>query len=106
VEHIKPLNWKGKRLQKIIDVKKEPEVEGLSLLPMGCATLFDPGWETDFSGMVLDGLCQPHYRDIYGCYGDCWWAAQVPDGLTNYGSYSDECPVAANDWRKLNYVKP
>lgn len=105
MKHIKSMNQKGRFLEKVVDQNKKAEVEGLALLPMGCATLFDPGWETDFSGMGLEGLCQPHYRDLYGCYGDCWWAAQVPDGLTSYGSWADECPSAANDWRKLHYVK-
>lgn len=103
MKHVRPLNMKGKRVLKQLAAEEMPEVEGLQL-PIGCTTVFDPGWETDNSGMGLAGACQPMERDIYGCYGDCWWAAQVPDGLANYPKWHEQCPAAVRDWQKLKFV--
>lgn len=101
--HSKPLNFKGKEMLKRIDEKEEQTVHGLQL-PIGCTTVFDPGWEADDSGLDVRSVCQPMERDLYGCYGDCWWAAQVPDGLSNYPDWYEECPSAMRDWQKLNFI--
>jgi hypothetical protein len=49
------------------------------------------------------GNCQSSARDFHGCAGDCWWPAQVPDGLTNHPDFDTVCPNVARDWRKLKY---
>ena len=54
-----------------------------SSLPLGCTLSFDPGWETGASGLVT-GLCHPMEADLYGCYDNCSWPAQVPDQITNF----------------------
>jgi len=54
----------------------------------------------------VSGLCQPVEADLYGCYDDCWWPAQVPDQLTNYLGWSDSCAAAERDWRKLDLIYP
>jgi Quinohemoprotein amine dehydrogenase, gamma subunit len=103
VKHSRPLNYKGKQIiRKKIEKGEKMEVQGLQL-PIGCTTVFDPGWEADASGMGLAMACQPMERDLYGCYGDCWWAAQVPDGLTKYPDWYQECPAVVRDWQKLKF---
>lgn len=103
-KHTQALNRKAKRILKQLDEQEQQEVIGLSV-PIGCTTVFDPGWEVDFTGESLMFACQPMERDLYGCYGDCWWAAQVPDGLTNYPSWHEECPAAVRDWQKLRFIE-
>mgnify|MGYP002400888365 CR=1 FL=1 len=103
VKHIKGINRKAKQLERRIKDGEQKTVQGLQL-PMGCTTVFDPGWETDSSTQSLFFACQPMERDVYGCYGDCWWAAQVPDGLVKHTTWHEECPAAVRDWQKLKFV--
>ncbi|MFC5587822.1 quinohemoprotein amine dehydrogenase subunit gamma [Sporosarcina soli] len=103
MKHSKPLNRKGKMAMKRINEGEKMDVEGLQL-PIGCTTVFDPGWEADSSEVSVFGLCQPMERDLYGCYGDCWWAAQVPDGLSKYPEWHQDCPAAVRDWQKLKFI--
>ncbi len=103
MKHVKGINQKAKRIQRRVEAGEAMVVAGMQL-PMGCTTVFDPGWETDVTGVGLGGGCQPLERDLYGCYGDCWWAAQVPDGMIMYPSWHEECPAAVRDWQKLKFV--
>ena len=41
--------------------------------------------------------------DFLGCAGDCWWPAQMPDGLTNHPEFDGGCPNIARDWRNLKF---
>lgn len=90
-------------MEKRLEKGEQMDVVGLQL-PIGCTTVFDPGWEADESGVNVQSICQPMERDLYGCYGDCWWAAQVPDGLSNYPAWHEECAAAVHDWQKLNFI--
>ena len=102
MNHVRPLNRKAKMVEA--RQQQAADVRALSM-PLGCSLIFDPGWETDSAGGVT-GLCQPVEADLYGCYDDCWWPAQVPDQLTNHLSWSDSCASAERDWRKLDLIYP
>ncbi|MDA8213059.1 MAG: quinohemoprotein amine dehydrogenase subunit gamma [Clostridia bacterium] len=102
MKHIKSLN-RGARKAELHARGEKPEVQAHQM-PMPCTAVFDPGWESDASGFGTMGLCQPMERDIYGCYGDCWWSAQIPDGLTNFSGWHETCPAASRDWKKLKFV--
>lgn len=107
MDHVRALNKKARLLEERAEqrnIRKEEDVVALQS-PLGCSLIFDPGWETDSSGGVT-GLCQPVEADLYGCYDDCWWPAQVPDQLTNHLNWSDSCASAERDWRKLDLIYP
>ena len=74
-------------------------------LPLGCTLSFDPGWETGANGLVT-GLCHPMEADLYGCYDNCSWPAQVPDQITNFLDWTLKDGTAGNDWRKLDLIFP
>lgn len=103
MKYVKALNQKAKRAQQRIQPGESMDIQALQL-PVGCTTVFDPGWEADSSGEGLMAACQPMERDLYGCYGDCWWAAQVPDGMVKHPTWHEECPAAVRDWQKLKFV--
>ncbi|MBM7866229.1 quinohemoprotein amine dehydrogenase subunit gamma [Heliobacterium gestii] len=103
MKHVRVLNQKRLRVEKL-GTGEEPVVEGFQS-PAGCATVFDPGWEADSTGLGVAGLCQPVERDLYGCYADCWWPAQVPDGMTNFRDWHRACPAAQRDWQKITVAE-
>ena len=113
MKHLQPINKKARRMaaaqEKTTNAApkagSQPDVRALQApqLPLGCALIFDPGWETDSSGQMT-GLCQPVESDLYGCYDECWWPAQLPDQLTSFLEWSDKCASAERDWRKLDIV--
>lgn len=111
MKHLKPLNKKARKMEAASSHvtgsnKDKPDVRALQQtpqLPLGCALIFDPGWEADGSGQMT-GLCQPMEADLYGCYDECWWPAQLPDQLTSFLEWSDKCAAAERDWRKLDLV--
>ncbi len=107
MDHVRALNKKARLLEERAEQRKIVNEEDVVALqsPLGCSLIFDPGWETDSSGGVT-GLCQPVEADLYGCYDDCWWPAQVPDQLTNNLNWSDSCASAERDWRKLDLIYP
>ena len=80
-----------------------PQAEEV-LATMTCTTVFEPGWETD-AATGAPGLCHPFQRDLYGCASDCWWPAQVPDELSNYAGWSDQCANAERDWANVKFVE-
>jgi hypothetical protein len=87
---------------EVIPLADDPLLGG-ALQLIGCTTVFEPGWETDaWAGMT--SLCRPMQKDVYGCSADCWWPAQVPDELSNYQGWSDQCGNVEKDWSKLNFV--
>lgn len=102
MKHVRATNRKAQRRARLME-DEQPDLYGQQL-PLGCTTIFDPGWEADPLGGTRLG-CTPLERDLYGCYGDCWWIAQVPDGLTNYPNWWQDCPAVSRDWQNLKFVE-
>ena len=74
-------------------------------IPIGCSTVFSPGWEVDRTGGTA-GLCQPVERDLFDCYVSCYWPAQVPDQLNRAPDWTAKCAAAQKDWRNIDLVFP
>jgi quinohemoprotein amine dehydrogenase gamma subunit len=74
-------------------------------IPLGCSTLFSPGWEVDRTGGTA-GLCQPVERDLFDCHLGCFWPAQVPDQLNHAPDWTKKCAAAQKDWRKIDLIFP
>ncbi len=74
-------------------------------IPLGCATIFSPGWEVDRTGGTA-GLCQPVERDLFDCHFGCYWPAQVPDQLNHAPTWTGKCAAAQKDWRKIDLIFP
>ena len=74
-------------------------------IPLGCSTVFSPGWEVDRTGGTA-GLCQPVERDLFDCHVSCYWPAQVPDQLNRAPDWTAKCAAAQKDWRKIDLVFP
>ena len=104
MKHVKPITRKAKLVEKAAEEGKLDEAVPMQTLT-GCATTFDPGWETDPFGGVAN-LCQPMEADLYGCSDPCWWPAQVPDTINTYPDWNKDAPSAQRDWRKLQVVFP
>ncbi len=110
MKHLKPLNKKAKKMEAARTRSADQQTGNADVralqqpqLPLGCSLIFDPGWEADGSGQMT-GLCQPMEADLYGCYDECWWPAQLPDQLTSFLEWADKCAAAERDWRKLDLV--
>lgn len=105
MNRMKPLNKKAAALDRASTPDDVNTVVAMSSAVAGCATTFDPGWETDpFYGVA--GLCQPMEADLYGCSDPCWWPAQVPDTLNTYPDWNAGQDSAARDWQALQSVFP
>jgi hypothetical protein len=74
-------------------------------VPLGCSTIFSPGWEVDRTGGTA-GLCQPVERDLFDCHLGCFWPAQVPDQLNHAPDWTKKCAAAQKDWRKIDLIFP
>ena len=74
-------------------------------IPLGCSTVFAPGWEVDRTGGTA-GLCQPVERDLFDCHLGCFWPAQVPDQLNHAPDWTKKCAAAQKDWRRLDVIFP
>jgi Quinohemoprotein amine dehydrogenase, gamma subunit len=74
-------------------------------IPLGCSTIFAPGWEVDRTGGTA-GLCQPVERDLFDCHLGCFWPAQVPDQLNHAPDWTKKCAAAQKDWRKIDLIFP
>lgn len=74
-------------------------------IPLGCSTIFSPGWEVDRTGGTA-GLCQPVERDLFDCHLGCFWPAQVPDQLNHAPDWTKKCAAAQKDWRKIDLIFP
>ncbi len=103
---IQALNEKARAIQSLADSEKKSvraRQQGPPAMPVGCTTIFDTGWETNPRASHPVGNCLSSAKDFHGCAGDCWWPAQVPDGLTNHKDFDQQCPNIARDWRDLKY---
>ena len=102
---LEALNRKAKAIERLADGEKTSAeaLGGPPAMPQGCTTIFDTGWETNPRPTSPIGNCGASARDFHGCAGDCWWPAQVPDGLTNHEDFDESCPSVARDWRKMKY---
>jgi hypothetical protein len=99
VRHVRPMNGPATDAARSVVPLSEEILQAI-----GCTTVFEPGWETDaYEGVA--GLCRPFQRDLYGCASDCWWPAQVPDELSNYGGWSDQCGNAEKDWANVTFIE-
>jgi hypothetical protein len=109
MKHLTPINQKAARMdQKTMDVvalQGSPQQPDQPHIPMGCALVFSPGWETDRTGGTA-GLCQPVERDLFDCHNGCFWPAQVPDQLNYAPDWTAKCAAAQKDWRKIDLIFP
>jgi hypothetical protein len=101
MKHLKAANRKAHAVEAV----RNGDVVGM-VQPMGCTTIFNPGWEADPWGGA-HAMCSPTEADLAGCSGICWWPAQVPDSLQNYPEWAKGCSgVNMEDWRSLNVEFP
>ena len=127
MKHLNPVNGKARRLTKALDLATKPahdeaaraadENDVVALcqqppqqppaphIPLGCSTIFAPGWEVDRTGGTA-GLCQPVERDLFDCHLGCFWPAQVPDQLNHAPDWTKKCAAAQKDWRKIDIIFP
>ena len=129
MKHLTPINAKGRRLAAALETPVSPaepvaadvhapgspvpdDVVALMMrqtpsahIPLGCSTLFSPGWEVDRTGGTA-GLCQPVERDLFDCHLGCFWPVQVPDQLNHAPDWVKKCAAAQKDWRKIDIIFP
>jgi hypothetical protein len=116
MKHLSPVNAKAHRLSDAItEAADKPAADVVALhtpqqpqgphIPLGCSTVFAPGWEVDRTGGTA-GLCQPVERDLFDCHLGCFWPAQVPDQLNRAPDWTKKCAAAQKDWRKLDVIFP
>jgi len=129
MKHLSPVNEKARRLAQAVDQSAAPPVpenpataadagdrDVVALqqtpqqppgphIPLGCSTIFSPGWEVDRTGGTA-GLCQPVERDLFDCHFGCYWPAQVPDQLNHAPDWTKKCASAQKDWRKIDVIFP
>ena len=131
MKHLSPVNGKAHRLAKALDERFGPDADAppaggtvsdapvrdvVALhmpqqppqgphIPLGCSTIFAPGWEVDRTGGTA-GLCQPVERDLFDCHLGCFWPAQVPDQLNHAPDWTKKCAAAQKDWRNLDVIFP
>jgi hypothetical protein len=103
-KRIEALNQKARAIEALAKGEKmsvQALEDGMLVMPVGCTTVFDTGWETNPRPTNPVSNCMSSARDYLGCAGDCWWPAQVPDGLTNYVEIDADCANIARDWRNI-----
>jgi hypothetical protein len=124
MKHLSPVNAKAHRLAHAVSPTTAPEggpapegaikdVVALHTpqqpqgphIPLGCSTVFAPGWEVDRTGGTA-GLCQPVERDLFDCHLGCFWPAQVPDQLNRAPEWTKKCAAAQKDWRRIDVIFP
>jgi len=122
MKHLSPVNAKARRLSEVLSPDQAPQhaapTEGADVvalhtpqqpqgphIPLGCSTVFAPGWEVDRTGGTA-GLCQPVERDLFDCHLGCFWPAQVPDQLNHAPDWTKKCAAAQKDWRKIDVIFP
>ncbi len=88
-----------------LDDQGTPQQPPGAHIPLGCSTIFSPGWEVDRTGGTA-GLCQPVERDLFDCHLGCFWPAQVPDQLNHAPDWTKKCAAAQKDWRKIDLIFP
>ena len=124
MKHLSPVNAKARRLVNALEpaapkLAAEAAPEGardvVALqnpqqptgphIPLGCSTLFSPGWEVDRTGGTA-GLCQPVERDLFDCHLGCFWPAQVPDHLNHAHDWTKKFAASQKDWRNIDLIFP
>lgn len=129
MRHMRPVNNKAARVERHVrqsHTSSSPQVSGDAAverdvvalqraptapegaaphIPIGCSTVFSPGWEADRTGGTA-GLCQPVERDLFDCHVGCYWPAQVPDQLNHTPDWTSTCAAAQKDWRKIDLIFP
>lgn len=129
MKHLSPVNQKARALARAAESRatdgttpessQEPRADVVALdqqggppqqpqgphVPLGCSTIFSPGWEVDRTGGTA-GLCQPVERDLFDCHLGCFWPAQVPDQLNHAPDWTKKCAAAQKDWRKIDLIFP
>lgn len=122
MKHLNPLNSKARRLTEALEAPglqtgapeprdvvaltpRVPQQPQGPHIPLGCSTVFAPGWEVDRTGGTA-GLCQPVERDLFDCHLGCFWPAQVPDQLNHAPDWTKKCAAAQKDWRKIDVIFP
>jgi len=112
LKHLNPLNSKARRLTEALEPRdvvaltpRVPQQPQGPHIPLGCSTVFAPGWEVDRTGGTA-GLCQPVERDLFDCHLGCFWPAQVPDQLNHAPDWTKKCAAAQKDWRKIDVIFP
>jgi hypothetical protein len=113
MKHLKPVNEKARRVMRRSSrsrrstssrrakaeggrrrpQQRPPQQPAGPHIPLGCATIFSPGWEVDRTGGTA-GLCQPVERDLFDCHFGCYWPAQVPDQLNHAPTWTGKCAAA------------
>jgi hypothetical protein len=122
MKHLSPVNAKARLLSETLYAgSKDPASKSLTNadvvalhtpqqpqgphIPLGCSTVFAPGWEVDRTGGTA-GLCQPVERDLFDCHLGCFWPAQVPDQLNRAPDWTKKCAAAQKDWRRIDVIFP
>ena len=130
MKHLSPVNAKARRLSRVLAGSEDPASKRAAVeagssdpatldvvalhtpqqpqgphIPLGCSTVFAPGWEVDRTGGTA-GLCQPVERDLFDCHLGCFWPAQVPDQLNHAPDWTKKCAAAQKDWRRLDIIFP
>lgn len=123
MKHLSPVNAKARRLEQaltdppspqtasageapdVVALQQPPQQPQGPHIPLGCSTLFSPGWEVDRTGGTA-GLCQPVERDLFDCHLGCFWPAQVPDQLNHAPDWTKKCAAAQKDWRQIDIIFP
>jgi len=121
MKHLSPVNEKARRIAAAAqraDLSAEAQSAKADVvalhtpqqpqgphIPLGCSTIFAPGWEVDRTGGTA-GLCQPVERDLFDCHLGCFWPAQVPDQLNHAPAWTEKCAAAQKDWRKIDIIFP
>ncbi len=110
MKHLKAANRKAVAVTAVVEksaVKKEVEEDVVGMAqPIGCTTIFNPGWEANSWGGA-SSMCAPMEADLLSCANLCWWPAQVPDSLQNSPEWAKGCSsMNQEDWRNLDVVFP
>ncbi len=120
MKHLRPVNQKARKLVDALEppsptatagqvqdvvALQAPQQPAGAHIPLGCSTIFSPGWEVDRTGGTA-GLCQPVERDLFDCHLGCFWPAQVPDQLNHAPDWVKKCAAAQKDWRKIDIIFP
>ena len=118
MKHLSPVNEKARRLEHAVDEAAAAapadtppgdvvalQMMSVAHIPLGCSTVFSPGWEVDRAGGTA-GLCQPVERDLFDCHFGCFWPVQVPDQLNHAPDWTKKCAAAQKDWRKIDVIFP
>lgn len=107
MKHLKAANSKARAVTASVAqaTSTEEDVIGMAQ-PIGCTTIFNPGWEANPWGGA-SSMCAPMEADLLSCANLCWWPAQVPDSLQNAPEWAKGCSgMNQEDWRNLDVVFP